>query len=217
MLFGRYINRYYLKYLYLLLLAVISLLVVDYAQLEIPRLYNYLINGINEGVVDFNGEIIVFDFPFVLQHICQPMMWIIVIIVICRFLWRVFFFGAGIRIESDLRLKMFDHCKNLSQEYYQVNKVGALMSLFTNDIDSVQECLSWGTMMLVDALFLGVIATVKMCQLNVLLTLLSLIPMLLLLIVSIIFSKSSLEVSTTTVTLIACLPFSPSVISNSTV
>lgn len=189
MLFGRYINRYYLKYLYLLLFGVISLLVVDYAQLEIPRLYNYLINGINEGVVDFNGEIIVFDFPFVLQHICQPMMWIIVIIVICRFLWRVFFFGAGIRIESDLRLKMFDHCKNLSQEYYQVNKVGALMSLFTNDIDSVQECLSWGTMMLVDALFLGVIATVKMCQLNVLLTLLSLIPMLLLLIVSIIIGK----------------------------
>lgn len=189
MLFGRYINRYYLKYLYLLLFGVISLLVVDYAQLEIPRLYNYLINGINEGVVDFNGEIIVFDFPFVLQHICQPMMWIIVIIVICRFLWRVFFFGAGIRIESDLRLKMFDHCKNLSQEYYQVNKVGALMSLFTNDIDSVQECLSWGTMMLVDALFLGVLATVKMCQLNVLLTLLSLIPMLLLLIVSIIIGK----------------------------
>lgn len=189
MLFGKYINRYYLKYCYLFLLGMIALLVVDYAQLEIPRLYNYLINGINEGVVNVNGNITPFNFDFVLQYICQPMMWIICAMILCRFLWRIFFFGAGIRIESDLRLKMFDHCKNLSQQYYQVNKVGALMSLFTNDLDTVQECLGWGTMMLIDALFLGVLAISKMCKLNVFLTLLSLVPMALLLIVSIIIGK----------------------------
>ena len=189
MLFGKYINRYYLKYCYLFLLGMIALLVVDYAQLEIPRLYNYLINGINEGVVNVNGNITPFNFDFVLQYICQPMMWIICAMILCRFLWRIFFFGAGIRIESDLRLKMFDHCKNLSQQYYHVNKVGALMSLFTNDLDTVQECLGWGTMMLIDALFLGVLAISKMCKLNVFLTLLSLVPMALLLIVSIIIGK----------------------------
>lgn len=168
---------------------MLALIVVDYAQLEIPRLYNYLINGINEGVVNVNGNITPFNFDFVLQYICQPMMWIICAMILCRFLWRIFFFGAGIRIESDLRLKMFDHCKNLSQQYYQVNKVGALMSLFTNDLDTVQECLGWGTMMLIDALFLGVLAILKMCKLNVFLTLLSLVPMALLLIVSIIIGK----------------------------
>lgn len=189
MIFGRYINRYYLKYCYLFLLGMLALIVVDYAQLEIPRLYNYLINGINEGVVNVNGNITPFNFDFVLQYICQPMMWIICAMILCRFLWRIFFFGAGIRIESDLRLKMFDHCKNLSQQYYQVNKVGALMSLFTNDLDTVQECLGWGTMMLIDALFLGGLAILKMCKLNVFLTLLSLVPMALLLIVSIIIGK----------------------------
>lgn len=189
MLFGKYINRYYLKYCYLFLLGMLALIVVDYAQLEIPRLYNYLINGINEGVVNVNGNITPFNFDFVLQYICQPMMWIICAMILCRFLWRIFFFGAGIRIESDLRLKMFDHCKNLSQQYYQVNKVGALMSLFTNDLDTVQECLGWGTMMLIDALFLGGLAILKMCKLNVFLTLLSLVPMALLLIVSIIIGK----------------------------
>lgn len=168
---------------------MLALIVVDYAQLEIPRLYNYLINGINEGVVNVNGNITPFNFDFVLQYICQPMMWIICAMILCRFLWRIFFFGAGIRIESDLRLKMFDHCKNLSQQYYQVNKVGALMSLFTNDLDTVQECLGWGTMMLIDALFLGGLAILKMCKLNVFLTLLSLVPMALLLIVSIIIGK----------------------------
>ena len=189
MIFGRYINRYYLKYCYMFLFGIISLVIVDYAQLEIPRLYNYLINGINEGIVDVNGTSTPFTFDFVLKSICEPMMLIICAMILCRFLWRIFFFGAGIRIESNLRLKMFDHCKNLSQQYYQVNKVGALMSLFTNDLDTIQECLGWGTMMLADALFLGTLAIWKMCKMNVLLTLLALIPMALLLIVSVIIGK----------------------------
>ena len=189
MLFGKHINRYYLKYLYLFLFGLVALVTVDYAQLEIPRLYNYLINGINEGVVEIDGQTVDFDFTFVLKRICEPMMWIICAMIIGRFLWRICFFGAGIRIETDLRLRMFDHCKNLSQQYYQVNKVGNLMSLFTNDIDTVQECLGWGTMMLADALFLGGMALLKMWQMHGFLTLFALIPMVLLLIVSLIVGK----------------------------
>lgn len=189
MLFGRYINRYYLKYCYLFIFGLISLIIVDYAQLEIPRLYQYLINGINEGVVEINGQLYPFTLSFVLKYICEPMMWVIVAMIVCRFLWRIFFFGAGIKIETDLRLKMFDHCKGLSQQYYQVNKVGTLMSLFTNDIETVQECLSWGTMMLVDALFLGGLAVVKMATVNLWLTLFTLLPMALLLAVSLIIGK----------------------------
>ena len=41
---------------------------------------------------------------------------------------------------------MFRHAEDLSREYYQVNKVGNLMSLFTNDLDTVQECYGWGFM-----------------------------------------------------------------------
>ena len=40
-----------------------------------------------------------------------------------RFLWRVCFFGSAIKVETELRKKMFDHCKNLSQQFYQKNKV----------------------------------------------------------------------------------------------
>ncbi|MBR2441833.1 MAG: ABC transporter ATP-binding protein [Clostridia bacterium] len=188
MLFGKHINRYYLKYLYMFLFGLIALVAVDYAQLEIPRLYNYLINGINEGVVDVDGELMTFDFKFVLHYICNPMMWIICAMIVGRFLWRIFFFGAGIKVETDLRLKMFDHCKNLSQEYYQVNKVGNLMSLFTNDIETVHDCFGWGTMMFADALFLGGLAIAKMFIMDGVLALLTLIPMIFLLAVSLIVS-----------------------------
>ena len=39
MIFGKHINRYYIKYGYLLLLGLVSLVTVDYLQLGIPRLY----------------------------------------------------------------------------------------------------------------------------------------------------------------------------------
>ena len=189
MLFGKFVNRYYLKYLHLFLLGLIALMAVDYAQLEIPEFYNYLINGINTGYVEVNGQTVVFDFNFALKYICEPMVWVIFIMVFCRFAWRICFFGAGIGVETSLRLRMFDHCKNLSQPYYQANKVGNLMSLFTNDIDTVQECFGWGTMMLADALFLGVMAIVKMWKMQGSLTLFALIPMALLMGASLIIGK----------------------------
>ena len=64
-----------------------------------------------------------------------------------------------------------------------------MMSLFTNDIETVQECLSWGTMMFADALFLGGLAIAKMSRMNGYLTLFTLIPMAFLLAVSLIVGK----------------------------
>ena len=193
MLFGKLVNRYYLKYLYLILLGLVALFVVDFAQLEIPKLYNYLINGINTGFVEVDGQTIQFDFDFVLKNICEPMLWIVLALITGRFLWRICFFGAGIKVESDLRLRMFDHSKNLSQNYYQVNKVGNLMSLYTNDLDTVQECFGWGAMMLFDALFLGVMAIVKMWRMHGYLTLFALIPMVFLFLISLIVGDSMMK------------------------
>ena len=177
MIFGKHINRYYLKYGSMLLLGRAALVMVDYLQLEIPGIYQMVINGVNQGYVLVDGVRMNFDMPFLLDYICMPMLKVIVFIVFGRFLWRVCFFGAGIRVESDLRNRMFDHAKDLSREYYQVNKVGDLMSLFTNDLDTIQECYSWGIMMFFDALILGIMALVRMLGMNVTMTLLSLIPM----------------------------------------
>ena len=189
MLFGKHINRYYLKYLPMLLLGVIALIVVDYMQLLVPELYKMVINGINDGAVEIDGVLHTFDMDFLLDRICLPMIFIILSMVIGRFLWRISFFGSGIRVETDLRGRMFDHCKDLSQQYYQNNKVGDLMSLFTNDLETVQDCFGSGILMFCDALFLGVLAFNKMMHMDILLTLLSMIPMALLLAGGLILSK----------------------------
>ncbi len=193
MIFGKYINRYYLKYGGYLLLGLMSLLLVDYLQLVIPNLYQMIVNGMNQGYVTVDGERQVFDMAFLLDRICMPMVALILAIVFGRFLWRVMFFGAAIRVETDLRNAMFDHAKDLSREYYQVNKVGNLMSLFTNDLDTVQECFGWGVMMLFDALTLGVLAVVKMWRMNWVLALLSMIPMGLLMAVSTVVGRHMMK------------------------
>ena len=177
MIFGKHINKYYLKYGYLLILGLSALVMVDYMQLIIPNLYQMVINGMNQGFVMVDGVRQEFNMDFLLDKICMPMVGVILCMVVGRFLWRVALFGAAIRVEADLRDRMFDHCKDLSREYYQINKVGNLMSLFTNDLDTVQECFGWGFMMFFDAVFLGILAILNMLKMHPILTLLSLIPM----------------------------------------
>lgn len=193
MIFGKHINRYYLKYAPRLLLGAIALILVDYVQLIIPELYRMLINGLNEGQVLYRGGMVPFNTDFLLDRICLPVVWIVAVMVVGRFLWRVCFFGSAIRVETDLRIRMFDHCKDLSREYYQVNKVGNLMSLFTNDLDTIQECFGDGLLMFFDAAFLGVLAFVKMWRMDIRLTLLTLIPLGLILLIGVFMGKAMMK------------------------
>ncbi len=189
MLFGKYINRYYVKYMPTLILGILALIVVDYAQLLVPELYRTVINGMNDGSVLHNGVVIPFDMDYLLDQICLPMIFIILCLVVGRFVWRICFFGSAIKVETDLRGKMFDHCKDLSPEYYMVNKVGNLMSLFTNDLETIQDCFGSGILSFFDALVLGVMALAKMANMNPFLAVLSLIPMVLMLIIGLIVGK----------------------------
>ncbi len=193
MIFGRHINRYYIRYGGVLLLGLLSLVVVDYFQLEIPNLYQLVINGLNQGYVVVEGQTLPFDMDFLLDRICMPMVGVILAIVTGRFVWRLAFMGSAIRLEADLRNRMFDNAKNLSREYYQVNKVGNLMSLFTNDLDTVQDCFGWGVLMFFDALFMGSLAVIKMWQMNGLLTVLSMIPMAILLAMATMVGKRMMK------------------------
>ena len=176
MIFGKYINRYYLRSAPVLLLGLLALLTVDYIQLMIPELYRLVINGVNLGEVVIGGQTLAFTKEVLFQHICLPMIWIVLLMVVGRFLWRVCFFGSAVLVTADLRERMFDHSRQLSQQYYQVNKVGNLMSLYTNDLDTIQECFGDGILMFFDASVLGLLALFKMWRMDYKLTLLALIP-----------------------------------------
>jgi len=188
-IFGKHINRYYVKYGHILLLGILALVAVDYFQLKIPELYEMIIAGAANGEVAGQR----FTVDFVLDKICAPMITIILVMVVGRFLWRVCFFGSAIRVEADIRSKMFSHSKELSQKFYQENKVGDLMSLYTNDLETIQECYGDGVLMFFDALLLGTMAIYKMAKMSLTLTLFTLIPMVFLLIVATIVGKYMMD------------------------
>lgn len=189
MIFGKYINRYYLRYALFLLLGIAALIAVDYFQLIIPELYGLVVNGLNDGVVIVDGQTVPFDAEVVWNNVCKPMFVVVAVLVVGRFTWRVCLFGSGYKVERDLRNKMFNHCANLSCEFYQKSKIGALMSMFTNDMETIQDCFGSGVMMTFDAVFLGCLSLYKMFVMDWKLTLLSLIPVSLMLAAGIVVGR----------------------------
>lgn len=189
MIFGKHVNKYYFKYAHMLLGGILALLLVDFLQLKIPELYRMVINGIEYGVVEVDGALLPFDMNFLVEKICGPMLYVVLAMVFCRFLWRVCLFGTGINVETDLRARMFNHSRLLSQQFYHKNKVGNMMSYYTNDLETIQECFGDGVLMFFDALLLGTLAVIKMAKMNWLLTLFSMIPMAILLIIGTIVGK----------------------------
>ena len=139
MIFGKHINKYYIKYAPYLLLGLIALIIVDYAQLRIPEFYRMVVNGMNDGVVEFEGQMVPFTLEFVLDRICLPMIITIVLMVVCRFLWRIGFFGSAVKVETSLRDEMFDRAKDLSQQYYSVHKVGDLIEKTEDEMMKVRN------------------------------------------------------------------------------
>lgn len=189
MIFGKYLNKYYWKYLLLIIVGLVALVAVDYAQLLIPEMYGMVVDGVKEGFLEVDGTTYKFDMQFVWDRVCVPMFFIIIFIVLGRFLWRICLFGSGIRVERDLRKEMFAHCEKLSCEFYSREKIGNLMSLFTNDLETIQDCFGSGIMMTFDALFLGGLSLYKMFDMDRRMTLLSLIPMALMVGISLIVGK----------------------------
>ena len=193
MIFGKHMNKYYVKYGGWLLLGLVVLIAIDYAELIVPNLYQMVINGLGSGYVVVDGVTMPFDLNFLLDRICMPMAIVILVVLAGQFLWRICFFGSAIKVEADIRNAMFDHAKDLSQQYYHVNKVGDLMSLFTNDLDTVQDCFGSGMLMLFDALIMGGLSFTKMWRMNRTMTLFALIPMALLLAASTVVGKHMMK------------------------
>ena len=177
MVVGKHINHYYKKFALPLIFGLLALGIVDFMQLKMPEFYQMVVNGVSYGYVLVDGVETAFDMQLLISKICMPMVGVILTVIVGRFTWRVLLFGTAIKVEKDLRDRMFDNAKNLSREYYQVNKVGNLMSLFTNDLDTIQECFGWGVMMAFDSIVMFAMALTKMWRMDQKLTLLSTIPM----------------------------------------
>lgn len=179
MLFGKNVNEYYLKYWYYILIGIIALIFVDVYQLRIPDIIGNIVDEINEQRITIQS----------IEESVKQMAIVVLVMFIGRFTWRVCIFGNGVRIQADMRAKLFKKSEVLSQVYYQENKVGSIMALYTNDLMTIRQVFGSGMIMLIDAIFLGVIAFVKMLKMNMMLTIISVIPLTFLAIASVFVGR----------------------------
>lgn len=179
MLFGKHVNKYYLKYALFYIIGIAALIFVDVFQLEIPDIIGNIIDELHYKTLT----------GVELGEYIKRLMMIAAIMFAGRFLWRVCISGNGIRIESDVRNELFNSMQNLSQRYFSVNKTGALMALYTNDLSVIRRAFGPGTVMLIDALVLGIMSFYKMLLLNVPLAIFSLTGLIIVVLVGNIMGK----------------------------
>ena len=86
-------------------------------------------------------------------------------------------FGLSRKIEFDILNDLFHHLLSLDRLWYQNQKTGDLMSRSTNDLRAMREFFGLGVLILIDAVFVIVMAGTMMVFINISLTLKVFIPL----------------------------------------
>ena len=116
----QYIKRHKVQYT----LGIITLFVVDFANIFIPKLTGVITDGLTAHSLDWSGVRLNLFYLFLLG----------LLLAVGRFFWRYFLFGASRSIEKELRNDMFSHLEKMDVEYYNEHKTGDLMTRFTSDL-----------------------------------------------------------------------------------
>ena len=161
-----YIKHHGLQYI----LGIITLFVVDYLNLQIPKLTGLITDGLQLGTMNR-------------EDIIQNLLKILAVglsLGLGRFLWRYFIIGSARQIEYEIRNDMFSHLEKLSVEYYNGHKTGDMMARFTNDLNAVRMSIGPAIVTAFDASVLLIMVIAQMMiYVDSKLTLLAIIPMLL--------------------------------------
>ncbi len=171
-----YISRHKWQYVF----GIITLFVVDYANLFIPELTGRITDGLTDRTMG-------------MPEIMKILLVILVLgitLAAGRFLWRFFLFGAARTIEKEIRNDMFAHLETMDVEYYNSHKTGDLMTRFTSDLNSIRMSIGPAIISIFDATVMGFMVIVQMMiYVNIKLTLLVLIPMSVIMIGEIYYGK----------------------------
>lgn len=161
------IFRRILKYKWSVLLGILSLLIVDGAQLVIPLIVRKSINSIQEGTATFH----------LLAIYGLYILGLTLIIAILRFFWRYFIMGTARKVERDIREELYYHFLKLSASFFNKERTGELMALTTNDTEAVRMAAGMGLVQIVDIITYTTFSLIIMFKISPLLTVYALLPL----------------------------------------
>lgn len=175
-----FIFQYIKKYRFRYIAGILTLFIVDFANIFIPRLTGTITDGLTAGTMDWDGV-----------KFCLLKIFLLgLTLALGRFLWRFFLFGASRNIERDIRDDMFAHLETMDVEYFNEHKTGDLMTRFTSDLNAVRMAIGPAVICVFDACVMTIMVIFQMIHyVSLKLTLIVLIPMLLICIGDLFYGK----------------------------
>ncbi len=169
-----YLRRYRWHYAF----GLLSLVIVDAAQLLLPQ---YLRRAVDSIAADGSRSVV--------AAVGASMVATAAAIAIGRFLWRYFIHGASRRIETELRDRLFARLMSLPGPYFGEHAAGDIMARATNDMQAIRKATGMAFVAFVDGAFMSVAILAVMIAQNPGTTLLTIAPLPLISVLIVVFGS----------------------------
>ena len=171
----KYLNKYFLKYKYRLLIGLFITFCSKYLALQIPQ----LISKSLDASQDYKNGLIT-DLALVKADLLNNILLIIGAALLSgffTFIMRQTIIVTSRLIEFDLKNEIYQQYQRLSLNFYKKNKTGDLMNRISEDVSKVRMYFGPAIMYSMNMLVLFVVAIVKMYNIDVTLTNYTLLPL----------------------------------------
>lgn len=171
----KYLNKFFYKYRFRFIVGILITVVAKVFALQIPQLIKESLN-----IVEDYSKDRVTDLEIVKSQLIINIMLIIGAALLSgffTFLMRQTLIVMSRLIEFDLKNEIFQQYENLSLSFYKRNRTGDLMNRISEDVGKVRMYFGPAIMYTMNMLVLFIVAITKMAQIDIKLTLYTLLPL----------------------------------------
>lgn len=171
----KYLNKYFLKYKYRLLIGIVITILSNVLALQVPQ---FIRESLNIAEDYRNG--IVTDLALVKAGLLNNILLIVGAALLSgffTFLMRQMIIVTSRLIEFDLKNEIYAQYQRLSLNFYKKNRTGDLMNRISEDVTKVRMYFGPAIMYFMNMLVLFIVAIVKMYDIDPVLTKYTLLPL----------------------------------------
>ena len=170
----RYLNKYFIKYKWRLLLGVFITVLSKILALQIPKIIGKSLNVVESYM---KGDIL--DKSIVKEQLLWNILFIVGVSVFAGFLtfvMRQMIIVTSRLIEFDLKNEIYKQYQRLSINFYKKNRTGDLMNRISEDVSKVRMYFGPAIMYSMNMIFLFIVGFTQMVKTDPVLTMYTLIP-----------------------------------------
>jgi len=170
----RYLDKYFIKYKWRLLLGIFITVLSKILALQIPKIIGKSLNVVESYM---KGDIL--DKTIVKEQLLWNILLIVGVSIFAGFLtfvMRQMIIVTSRLIEFDLKNEIYKQYQRLSINFYKKNRTGDLMNRISEDVSKVRMYFGPAIMYSMNMIFLFIVGFTQMVKTDAILTLYTLIP-----------------------------------------